>query len=248
MSGRNDFKALPDELKPREQLLRAASPRDVSDEALLAVMLKTGSRGCDVGELARRLLRVFGSLHALVRADVRQLELTIKEYNRAHPEKRILGIGPVKALELTAAFELVRRGFEPMADDVRQRRIATSEDAWAVFKRALALGDEQENFFVLPLDSSKHPLCEAVRVTRGTLDGSPVHVREVFKDAIKWGAHAVMVAHNHPSGDSTPSQDDIVLTRSLVDASTVVGIPLLDHLVLGNGRFVSLRENGDVAF
>ena len=72
MSGRNDFKALPDELKPREQLLRAASPRDVSDAALLAVMLKTGSRGCDVGELARRLLRVFGSLHALVRADVRQ--------------------------------------------------------------------------------------------------------------------------------------------------------------------------------
>ena len=184
---KNDFKALPDELKPREQLRRAASPRDVSEESLLAILLKTGANGCDVVELARRLLKAFGSLHALVRADGRQLERTIKDYNRSHPEKRILGIGPVKALELTAAFELVRRGFEPKADDVRLRRVTTSEDAYDVFKRGLALGDEQENFYVLPLDAKSHPLCEAVRVTRGTLDRSPVHVREVFKDAIKWG-------------------------------------------------------------
>lgn len=245
---KNDFKALPDELKPREQLRRAASPRDVSEESLLAILLKTGANGCDVVELARRLLKAFGSLHALVRADVRQLERTIKDYNRSHPEKRILGIGPVKALELTAAFELVRRGFEPKADDVRLRRVTTSEDAYDVFKRGLALGDEQENFYVLPLDAKSHPLCEAVRVTRGTLDRSPVHVREVFKDAIKWGAHAVMVAHNHPSGDPTPSAEDIVLTRCLVEASAVVGIPLVDHLVLGAGRFVSLRERGDVMF
>ena len=106
---KNDFKALPDELKPREQLRRAASPRDVSEESLLAILLKTGANGCDVVELARRLLKAFGSLHALVRADGRRLERTIKDYNRSHPEKRILGIGPVKALELTAAFELVRR-------------------------------------------------------------------------------------------------------------------------------------------
>ena len=245
---KNDFKALPDELKPREQLRRAASPRDVSEESLLAILLKTGANGCDVVELARRLLKAFGSLHALVRADGRQLERTIKDYNRSHPEKRILGIGPVKALELTAAFELVRRGFEPKADDVRLRRVTTSEDAYDVFKRGLALGDEQENFYVLPLDAKSHPLCEAVRVTRGTLDWSPVHVREVFKDAIKWGAHAVMVAHNHPSGDPTPSAEDIVLTRCLVEASAVVGIPLVDHLVLEAGRFVSLRERGDVMF
>ena len=163
---RNDFKALPDELKPREQLRRAASPRDVSEESLLAILLKTGANGCDVVELARRLLKAFGSLHALVRADGRQLERTIKDYNRSHPEKRILGIGPVKALELTAAFELVRRGFEPKADDVRLRRVATSEDAYDVFKRGLALGDEQENFYVLPLDAKSHPLCEVVRTRR----------------------------------------------------------------------------------
>ena len=92
------------------------------------------------------------------------------------------------------------------------------------------------------------PQFTVVNETRGTLDRSPVHVREVFKDAIKWGAHAVMVAHNHPSGDPTPSAEDVVLTRCLVDASAVVGIPLVDHLVIGNGRFVSLRERGDVAF
>lgn len=245
---RNDFRALPDELKPREQLRRAASPRDVSDEALLAVLLKTGANGCDVCELARRLLKAFGSLHALVRADSRQLERTIRDYNQAHPEKRILGIGPVKSLELTAAFELVRRGFEPRSDYVRLRKVSTSEDAYAVFKRAVSLGDEQENFYVLPLDSKRHPLCEAVRVTRGTLDSSPVHVREVFKDAIKWGAHAVMVAHNHPSGDPEPSVADVVMTRRLVEASTLVGIPLIDHLVVGMDRYVSLRETGAVAF
>ena len=244
----NDFKSLSDDLKPRERMRRAASARDVDDAALLAVILKTGARGCDVGELSRRLLKAFGSLPRLVRCGWRELGEVIRRYNREHPNERVLGIGPTKQLELAAAFELVRRGFEVKPEDVRAKSIDSPEAAAEIFRRALEMGDEQENFLVLPLDAKRHPLCEPIRVTRGTLDASPVHAREVFKDAIRWGAHAVMVAHNHPSGDPEPSRDDIVMTKHLAEVATIVGIPLIDHLVLGRDSFVSLREQGLVSF
>lgn len=244
----NNFKAMSDDLKPREKMRRAASVRDVETEALLAVMLKTGAAGCDVGELSRRLLKAAGSLSRLVKCDWRELESLIRIYNAAHPEERVVGIGPAKGLLLAAAFELVRRGYAVTDEDVRGLTVREAGDAAEIFRRALDLGEEQENFLVLPLDAKNHPLCEPICVTRGTLDMSPVHGREVFKDAIRWGAHAVMVAHNHPSGDSTPSGDDLAVTRRLVEASAVVGIPLLDHLILGRDDFVSLRESGDVAF
>jgi len=248
MTEPNNFKALADELKPRERMRRAASARVVDDVALLAVILKTGAPGCDVVELSRRLLKAFGSLPRLVRCDWRELGEVIKQYNKDHPHERVLGIGPAKQLVLAAAFELVRRGFEIKPEDVRARVVNSTEVAAEIFRRALEMGDEQENFLVLPLDAKNHPISEPIRVTRGTLDMSPVHGREVFKDAIRWGAHAVMVAHNHPSGDAEPSRDDVVMTRSLVEVSTVVGIPLVDHLVLGRNSYVSIRESGLVDF
>lgn len=241
---RNNFKSLSDELKPREKMRRASSVRAVDDAALLAVMLKTGTQGCDVVESSRRLLKAFGSLPRLVRCDWRELGETIRQYNKAHPNERVLGIGPTKQLELAAAFELVRRGFDVSPEDVRAKVVDSTEAAVEIFRRALALGEEQENLFVLPLDAKRHPLCEPICATRGTLDMSPVHSREVFKDAIRWGAHAVIVAHNHPSGDSTPSRDDVVVTKRLVEASAVIGIALLDHIVIGCGSHVSLRESG----
>lgn len=244
----NNFKELSDELKPREKMRRASSVRTVDDASLLAVMLKTGARGCDVAESSRRLLKAFGSLPRLVRCDWRELGETIKRYNQEHPSERVLGIGPTKLLELAAAFELVRRGFEVKPEDVRAKVVDSAESAVEVFRRSLAMGEEQENFLVLPLDSKNHPLCEPICVTRGTLDSSPVHAREVFKDAIRWGAHSILAAHNHPSGDSEPSQEDIVVTKRLVEASLVVGIPLIDHIVIGKRGFVSLRESGAVAF
>jgi DNA repair protein RadC len=248
MVERNGFKALSDELKPREKMRRASSVRAVDDESLLAVMLKTGANGCDVVELSRRLLKAFGSLSRLVRCDWRELGETIRQYNKAHPNERVLGIGPTKQLELAAAFELVRRGFEVLPEDVRAKTVDSTEAAVEIFRRSLAMGEEQENLFVLPLDAKKHPLCEPICATRGTLDMSPVHSREVFKDAIRWGAHAVIVAHNHPSGDPTPSREDVIVTKRLLEASLVVGIPLLDHIVIGNPGFASLRALGLVAF
>ena len=245
---RNNFKALPNELKPREVMSKASSPRNVDDVSLLAVMLKTGTHGCDVVELSRRLLKAFGSLSRLVRCDWRELAERIKDYNRLHPRERVLGIGKAKQLELAAAFELVRRGFEVKPGDVREKTVTTSESAHEIFRQSLEMGDEQENFYVLPLDAKNHPISEPVRVTRGTLDGSPVHCREVFKDAIRWGAHAIVVAHNHPCGDATPSREDIAVTRALLDAAIIVGIPLIDHLVLGRDAFISIRESGEVRF
>ena len=241
---RNNFKSLSNELKPREKMRRASSVRAVEDVSLLAVMLKTGTNGCDVMESSRRLLKAFGSLSRLVRCDWRELGETIKQYNKAHPNKRVLGIGPVKQMELAAAFELVRRGFDVSSEDVRAKVVDSTEAAVDVFRRSLAMGEEQENLFVLPLDAKNHPLCEPICATRGTLDMSPIHSREVFKDAIRWGAHAVIVAHNHPSGDPTPSREDAIVTKRLVEASAVIGIPLLDHIVLGNSSYVSLHKIG----
>ena len=139
---------------------------------------------------------------------------------------------------------LESQGYEYLKTLTRAKVVDSTEVAVEIFRRALAMGEEQENLFVLPLDAKRHPLCEPICVTRGTLDMSPVHSREVFKDAIRWGAHAVIVAHNHPSGDPTPSREDIVVTKRLVEASMVIGIPLLDHIIMGSGSHVSLRESG----
>ena len=244
----NNFKALSDALKPREKMRSASSVRAVDDVSLLAVMLKTGAPGCDVVELARRLLKAFGSLSRLVRCDWRELGETVRRYNREHPKERVLGIGPTKQLELAAAFELVRRGFSVSSDDVRAKVVDSTETAVEIFRRALAMGEEQETFLVLPLDAKNRPLCEPICATKGTLDMSPVHAREVFKEAVRWNAHSVIVAHNHPCGDPEPSRDDIVVTKRLLETSPVLGIPLIDHIVLGAEGFVSLRESGLVGF
>lgn len=247
----SDFKQLSDKVKPREQLRDAVSPSELKPEALLAILLRTGAAGCNVLETARRLLDAFGSVSELVRSDWRTLERHVREYNAAHPGTKIKGVGQLKMLELAAAFELVRRGYETGGQDIRRTKITKPEDAHRIFRQAVLAGAEQETFLVLPLDTKNHPLCTApLRVTCGLLDRTPVHPREVFKAAIRWGAQSVVVAHNHPSGDPSPGRDDILLTERLAEAGRLIGIPLLDHLILGapgnggNRGYVSLRKMG----
>ena len=122
------------ELLPREQMERAASPHDLKDEAVLAILLKTGAPGCDVLELARRLIKAFGCIQDLVTADWRTLVAKISDYNKKNPEAPIKGIGKVKALELAAAFELGYRRLRVKPDDLKKMRVATAEDAYEVFK------------------------------------------------------------------------------------------------------------------
>ena len=154
-------------------------------------------------------------------------------------------------LELAAAFELVRRGYEIDGEDIRRIKIAKPEDSYRIFREAALVGEEQESFFVLPLDTKNHPLCTApLRVTYGLLDQTPVHPREVFKAAIRWGAQSIIVAHNHPSGDPNPSIGDIHLTERLIEASHIIGVHLLDHIIIGTNScenqrgFVSLKKEG----
>lgn len=243
----NDFKSLSGELKPREQMERAASPRELAPEVLLAILLKTGAPGCDVLELARRLLSAFGGLRDLLSSDWRALETRLAQYNAANPDRPVSGLGHVKCLELAAAFELGARARRLSPEDLRRRTVRRASDAYDVFRQALPADETQENFLVLPLDTRFHPLCEPLRVARGTRDGLSVHVREVFREAIRWNARGVMLAHNHPTGDPTPSAEDLALTARLREVSAVVGVELLDHLVLGDPLsprpFVSLRQH-----
>ncbi len=227
---------------PREQMERAASPHDLPDEAVLAILLKTGAPGCDVLELARRLIRAFGCLQDLVTADWRTLMAQIADYNAKNKAEPIKGIGQVKALGLAAAFELGYRRLRVKPKDLKSLRVTTAAEAYEVFQFIAQEGDALENFWVLPLTTRRTPLCEPIRVARGRANSSYVMPRDVFREAIKWDAHCVVVAHNHPNGDHTPSEGDLETTRQLMAMSKDLGIPLLDHLVVSANGFSSIRD------
>jgi len=246
---RNQFtKKMTSEAMPREQLMRAPNPRQVPDEDLIAILLRTGSHGCDVKELARRLIGVFGSLKTLITSDWRTIENRVKEYNKQNPDRRLKGFGRVKCLELSAAFELGYRRQRLSPDDLHNAKVRTAADAYAILSPYFAADDEQENVFVLPLDADRRPICEPFLISRGTTDGTIMHPREIFKHAIRWGANAIVVAHNHPCGNPTPGPKDLTRTKELLDVASIVGIRLQDHIVLAGERYVSIRENGLVEF
>ena len=243
-SEKNNFRSthVSDEL-PREQFKRTDNPRDVSDETLIAILLRTGTHGCDVKELARRLIGAFGSLRALITSDWRAILVRVKEYNKANPTARILGFGEVKCLELAAAFELGRRRQRLSPFDIRDRRILNSNDAYKLFQTCFTVDDEQENVFVLALDADRRPLSEPFLVSRGITNATLMHPREVYKQALRWGAHSIYVAHNHPSGNPNPGIQDIERTKELMSVSKIVDIRLRDHLVLG-----SFEANGGCGY
>lgn len=253
-SASNDFKKNNAGALPRDIFKEAGRATALTSEQLLAILLKTGVQGCDVMELSRRLISAFGGTGHLIKADISTLKAQIEAYNARNPDRKISGIGEAKRMELAAAFELVRREYATKDDDVRKTSVVKVEARYKAFRRVLKPEDRQENFCVLLLDNKLHPLTDPISVFRGTLDSTPVHPREIFQEAVRWGAYAVMVAHNHPSGDPTPSQQDIELTRRLVEVSHIMAIPLLDHIVIGavdsaNGKgFVSMRELGTVDF
>ena len=230
------------ELLPREQMERAASPHDLKDEAVLAILLKTGAPGCDVLELARRLVRAFGCIQDLVDADWRTLLAKIADYNRRNPGEPIKGIGKVKALELAAAFELGYRRLRVKPSELKAMKVGNAEEAYRVFRFIAQEGDAVENFWVLPLNAQRHPICEPIRVARGTANSSGVMPRDVFREAIRWNAHCIVVAHNHPNGNPAPSEEDIETTRALMGLSKDLGVPLIDHLVITDSGYASIRE------
>lgn len=213
--------------RPRERLW-ALGPAALSHGELLALLLGTGGRGVGVAELAGRLLKAHqGSLRRLA----------------ARPRAELLrsgGIGPGKAARLLAAFELAAR----LAQEERpaQPLIRQPEDVAELFRprlRDLAV----EEFHLLALDSQSRVLRQLL-VTRGILNSSLVHPREVFRSAIAEAAAGVIVVHNHPSGDPTPSAEDRTVTRQLVAAGQLLDLPLYDHVIIAGDRFLSFASAG----
>ncbi len=201
--------------RPQERLARLGAAA-LSDTELLAMLLRSGSRGQNVLALAQHLLATAGSLGALIRwtpADFRRLR----------------GIGPVKALQLVAVMETARRVLA--ADGGTAPVLDRPELVWRHFA-GLTAGLAVEKFWVLCLNR-RNRLLRQVEITSGTATSSLVHPREVFREAIREGATAILCAHNHPSGDPAPSAADVQVTRQLREAGRAVDIDLLDHLILG---------------
>jgi len=215
---------LPREERPRERLARLGAPA-LSSRELLAVLLGTGSRGSSAIDLAESLLG--HGLHALAARSVQDLQ-------------RTRGLGRAKATRLLAALEL---GARLGSDEGRDAPSFQSPEETARYLLPRYASRPVETFGLLALDA-RHRLRREAVVSVGCLTSSLVHPREVFQEAVLSRAAALVLFHNHPSGDPEPSAEDLALTRRLAAAGTLMGIEVLDHLVLGAGRYVSLKERG----
>jgi DNA repair protein RadC len=217
-------KEMPEKERPRERLARVG-PQSLSTSELLAIILRTGVGGENVLTMSSRVLGNFGGLAGLARASFAQLT-------------DVRGLGPAKASQLMAAFELGRR---LMAEAPEERyQIRSPSDASHILLPLIG-HKEQEHFVVLYLDTRNRVNDQEI-LYKGSLNTSLVRTAEVFRGAIRRNSAAVIVAHNHPSGDPHPSPEDIALTRRLVKAGKLLEVDVLDHLVIGQNRYVSLRE------
>jgi len=222
------MKELAPDDRPREKLLRLGA-RALGDNELLALVLGSGSRRLDALGLANELLQSRGGLHGLARSNCGELA-------------RLKGVGAAKAAQVIAALELGRRTLAHAPSARIQLR--SPRDAAAYLLPSFG-SRPSEQFGVVLLDS-KHRVLKTTVVASGTLNSTVVEPRDVFREAMLAAAAAVVVFHNHPSGDPTPSPDDVQLTRRLAEAGALVGIDLVDHLVLGDARYCSFKEMGRI--
>jgi DNA repair protein RadC len=216
---------LPLDERPREKLLRYG-PESLSNRELLAIILRVGTRQLSALGLADQLLVYFGSLRELKEASCEELQA-------------LEGIGLAKAAQILAALELGRRVQASARVPVVVRTPQHAADLMMEHLRYL----DREVMRLVILDT-KHQVIASPIVSVGTLNASMVHPREVFKECIRRSAHTVVVVHNHPSGDPTPSKDDIQVTKRLRQAGELLGIDVLDHIIIGDNRFISMKEEG----
>jgi DNA repair protein RadC len=212
--------------RPRERLA-AQGASALNTPELLGVLLRVGLPGESAVALGGRVLCEVGGLPGLHRAGLADLAA-------------VRGVGPAKAAQLLAAIELGRR----IATASEPRPVIRSAaDAAGLLQYQLSSFD-QEHFYALPLDTRNRLIGQPLEVYHGSLNTATIRVGEVFRAAIKLNAAALIVAHNHPSGDPSPSADDIAVTRALAEAGKLLDIDLLDHLIIGRSGFVSLKERG----
>ena len=225
------IKDLPIEVRPREAFMRSAAPEhEIPNAILLAILIRTGCKGSSAIDLAHRLINHFGSASKLVEATWQQIVAA-----------KVPGVGKVVAVQLATAFALVRRNVKTSHRSFA-RSVETSDDVVRQV-RSVGIEETQECAYALYLNAKRHLLCEPMVISRGTADKTFIHPREIFRHAIRLGAVSVIVAHNHPSGDPTPSDEDIAETKRLVESGELVGIPLDDHVVIGrDGAHVSIMQ------
>jgi DNA repair protein RadC len=217
-------KALPPHDRPREKLARAGVG-SLGDNELIALLLGTGTRARGALAVAQDVLATAGGVRGLARIAIDEL-------------RRVPGVGTSRAARLLAAAELGRRVVTSEAGE--RPRLATPT-AVGLYLLPLYGGHREERFGVVMLDA-KSRLIKTETLSVGTLDASLAHPREIFRAATVASAASIAVFHNHPSGDPLPSSDDVLLTKRLVQAGKVMGIEVVDHIILGDGRWFSFRD------
>jgi DNA repair protein RadC len=212
--------------RPRERLA-ALGPQALTNAELIAILLRVGVKGESAVHVGQRLLTKFGGLTGLHRTPLADI-------------KKQHGLGDAKAAQLKAAIELGRR--LTLESPEERPSINSPADAAALVSYEMS-ALEQEHLRVILLDR-RNRVMETVEVYKGSVNSSQVRVGEIFKEAIRKNASALVVIHNHPSGDPTPSPDDVAVTRAIVQAGKLLDVDVLDHLVIGQGKWISLKERG----
>jgi len=216
----------PQDERPRERLLNEGADK-LSNQELLAILLRTGTKKESVLDLSQKLLKHFEGLRMLKDASVEEITT-------------ISGIGTAKAVQILSALELGRRMNRLTFDD---RFVIRSPQDGANYVMEEMRFLSQEHFVCLYLNT-KNQVLHKQTVFIGSLNASIVHPREVYKEALKRSAASIICIHNHPSGDPSPSREDIEVTKRLSESGKVLGIELLDHLIIGEQKYVSLKEKG----
>ncbi len=218
---------LPVSERPRERLQKFGVEA-LSAQEILALLLGRGIAGESVTVTAQRLLSRFGNLKGIAGASVEELA-------------EVKGIGLAKASQIKAAFELANR-LEGYPEPGKKLSVKTPDEVVSLVRGRLR-GKKKEHFLVLLLDT-RGQLIKTSEVSVGSLDSSIVHPREVFKEAMSASAASVIFVHNHPSGDPEPSEDDVKLTKRLVEAGEIMGIDVLDHIIICDRNYLSLKSKG----
>lgn len=217
------IKDISKENRPRERFQKFG-PNALSDAELLAIILQKGSKQENVIDMSNRLISKYG---------IDKLsDLSLKEL------QEIKGIGPAKALQIKALFEFSKRH---NLYKINENPIKSAKDVFEYASQRL-LGKNKEYFMILLLDSKNRIIKDEI-VSIGTLNASLIHPREVFKSAIKESANSIILVHNHPSGDPSPSKEDEEITKRIFDAGELLNIKVLDHVIIGNEKYHSFKEN-----
>lgn len=216
---------MPETERPRERLLQYG-PEAISSTELIAIILGSGTRGHSVLQIAQELLVLFGSLQKLADASLEELQ-------------QVKGLGQAKAIQLKAALNL---GLRASRQTMNQKyRIANPLHAYHYIKEEME-NEKREVIIVILQDTKAYVVSHHV-VAIGTLSEAIVHPREVFHPVIRHQAASFILVHNHPSGDPTPSKEDLVITQNLIEAGRKIDIPMNDHLIIGKDRFISLKQD-----